>query len=80
MSQKITPTQHEIQLGDNEFIVTKTDEVGKITYANPVFIALSGYSEAELLGSQHNIVRHPDMPRSVFHLLWSTIRSCLAKH
>ncbi len=75
MSQKITPRQHEIQLGDNEFIVTKTDEVGKITYANPVFIALSGYSEFELLGSQHNIVRHPDMPRSVFNLLWTTIKS-----
>lgn len=75
MTQKIIPTLHELQLGDNEFIVTKTDEVGKITYANPVFIALSGYSEQELLGKQHSIVRHPDMPRAVFHLLWSTIKS-----
>ena len=75
MTQKIIPTLHELQLGDNEFIVTKTDETGLITYANPVFIALSGYSEQELLGSQHNIVRHPDMPRAVFHLLWNTIKA-----
>lgn len=75
MSQKIIPTQHELQMRDDEFIVTKTDKVGRITYANPVFIALSGYTEQELLGQQHNIVRHPDMPRSVFKLLWETINS-----
>jgi PAS domain S-box-containing protein len=63
----------ERSLGDDDFIVTKTDAKGRILYANRIFIALSGFSEAELLGSQHNIIRHPDMPRSVFKLLWDTI-------
>ncbi|PPD21470.1 MAG: aerotaxis receptor Aer [Methylomonas sp.] len=60
---------------DDAFIVTKTDRAGKITYANPIFIEFSGYSEQELLGQPHNIVRHPDMPRSVFDLLWNTIKA-----
>ncbi len=59
---------------DNDFIVSKTDPKGRIVYGNRIFIEFSGYSEAELLGSQHNIIRHPDMPRSVFRLLWDTIQ------
>lgn len=55
---------------ENDFIVSKTDLKGRITYGNEIFIEFSGYSEEELLGSQHNIVRHPDMPRAVFGLLW----------
>ena len=73
MKQNITPTAFEKQLGDDDFIVTKTDPKGRILYANRVFITLAGYAESELLGSQHNIIRHPDMPRSVFKLLWDTI-------
>jgi len=59
----------------NEFIVSKTDRKGIITYANDVFVDISGYSEAELMGSAHNIVRHPGMPRCVFKLLWDTIEA-----
>lgn len=59
----------------DEFIVSKTDAKGKLTYCNRIFIDYSGYTEFELLGQQHNIVRHPDMPRAVFHLLWSTLKS-----
>lgn len=73
MKSGVTPTSVERSLGDEDFIVTKTDAKGRILYANRIFIALSGFSEAELLGSQHNIIRHPDMPRSVFKLLWDTI-------
>ena len=73
MKLGVTPTSVERSLGDEDFIVTKTDAKGRILYANRIFIALSGFSEAELLGSQHNIIRHPDMPRSVFKLLWDTI-------
>ncbi len=58
---------------EEDFIVSKTDLKGQITYGNRIFIEFSGYSEKELLGAQHNIVRHPDMPRAVFNLLWSTI-------
>lgn len=75
MTQKIVPNQREIQMRDDDFIVTKTDTVGRLTYANPIFIEFSGFTEAELLGKQHNIVRHPDMPRAVFHLLWQTLKS-----
>lgn len=58
-----------------DFIVSKTDAKGRITYCNPIFIEFSGYTEQELLGVQHNIVRHPDMPRSAFKLAWDTIQS-----
>jgi PAS domain S-box-containing protein len=58
---------------ENDFIVSKTDLKGRITYGNEIFIEFSGYTEAELLGAQHNIIRHPDMPRGVFKFLWDTI-------
>lgn len=66
----IIPTSQERLMRENDFIVSKTDLTGRITYGNEIFIEFSGYSENELLGSQHNIIRHPDMPRVVFHLLW----------
>ena len=66
----IIPTSHERVMRENDFIVSKTDLTGRITYGNEIFIEYSGYSEEELLGSQHNIIRHPDMPRAVFKLLW----------
>ncbi|MBT3490627.1 MAG: PAS domain S-box protein, partial [Gammaproteobacteria bacterium] len=74
MKQKhIVPTDRERVMRKEEFIVSKTDLTGRITYGNRIFIEFSGYSEAELLGAQHNIIRHPDMPRAVFNLLWDTI-------
>ncbi len=60
---------------ENDFIVSKTDTAGRLSYCNRIFIEFSGYSEQELLGQQHNIIRHPDMPRSVIHLLWQTLKS-----
>lgn len=60
---------------EDDFIVSKTDPKGRLIYCNRIFIEFSGYTEQELLGKQHNIVRHPDMPRAVFHLLWETIKS-----
>jgi PAS domain S-box-containing protein len=66
----IIPTSQERLMRESDFIVSKTDLKGRIIYGNEIFIEFSGYSEAELLGSQHNIIRHPDMPRVVFHLLW----------
>ncbi|MCC7012891.1 MAG: PAS domain-containing protein [Planctomycetes bacterium] len=70
-----TPTGRERFLGEDELIVSKTDVEGRITYANKTFQKIAGYSEDELLGAPHNIVRHPDMPRCVFRLLWDTIGS-----
>lgn len=74
-NKSIVPTQHERVMREDDFIVSKTDPKGIITYCNPIFIEFSGYSEAELLGSQHNIIRHPDMPRAAFQLVWDTIQS-----
>jgi PAS domain S-box-containing protein len=75
MKNLTTPTQHEVHLDDDSFIVSKTDLKGKITYANRVFMNIAGYRENELLGVQHNILRHPDMPRGVFRLLWNVLES-----
>ena len=70
-----TPTGREIVFGDEEIIVSKTDLRGIITYTNDVFIRVSGYTEVELIGQPHNLIRHPEMPRCVFKLLWDTVQS-----
>lgn len=61
------------KMDDNDFIVSKTDLTGKITYCNKIFMEMAEYTEAELLGKPHSIVRHPDMPKAVFKYLWTTI-------
>jgi PAS domain S-box-containing protein len=65
----------EITFGREEIIVSKTDERGVITYANNVFLRVAGYTEAEIIGKPHNIIRHPGMPRAVFRLMWDTIKA-----
>jgi PAS domain S-box-containing protein len=69
------PTQNEKVLDEDDFIVSKTDPKGLITYGNRIFIEMSGYSERELLGAPHSILRHPDMPKAVFKLLWDTVQA-----
>lgn len=64
---------NEVSFGNDEIIVSKTNLKGHITYCNDVFLRVSGYTEKELLGQPHSIIRHPDMPRSVFKLLWDTL-------
>ncbi|WP_339780780.1 PAS domain-containing protein [uncultured Thalassospira sp.] len=63
----------ERHFDDDEIIVSKTDPKGRITYANDVFLRLSGYSEKTLLGQPHSVIRHPEMPRCVFALMWDII-------
>ena len=70
---KPTPIDEEIELDPKRYIVSETDEKGKITFVNDYFMEVSGYSREELMGKSHNIVRHPDMPKVVFKLLWETI-------
>lgn len=65
----------ELTFGEEEFIVSKTDLKGKITYGNALFIEISGYDETELIDKPHNILRHSDMPAVVFKLLWSEIQA-----
>ena len=74
-NRALTPTRNERIMREDDFIVSKTDLKGLITYGNEIFIEFSGYTEHELLGSQHNIVRHPDMPRAAFKLAWDTIQA-----
>ena len=71
----IRPTGLERKFDDGEIIVSKTDPKGRITYVNDVFLRVSAYGEGELIGRPHSVIRHPDMPRSVFRLLWDTLGS-----
>lgn len=66
---------NELFFQDEEFIVSKTDISGNITYGNDLFIQISGYSEKELLRSPHNILRHHDMPKLIFKLLWERVQN-----
>ncbi|WP_431859557.1 methyl-accepting chemotaxis protein [Azospirillum sp.] len=68
-------TAREIMLQDGEVLVSRTDTGGRITFVNKAFIDISGFTEQELLGSPHNIVRHPHMPKEAFADLWATIKS-----
>ena len=69
------PTNRERTFSENELIISKTDARGKITYGNEIFIELSGYTEKELLNAPHNIIRHPEMPKVIFKLLWDTVKT-----
>jgi PAS domain S-box-containing protein len=63
------------EMKENDFIVSKTDLSGNITYTNKIFMDMSEYSESELLGKPHNIIRHPNMPKAVFKLLWDMVKN-----
>ncbi len=68
-------TEQEVSFDRSELIITKTDLQGKITYANRTFMRVANYAEAELLGQDHNLIRHPSMPRGVFYGLWHALKS-----
>jgi methyl-accepting chemotaxis protein len=74
MRTNLPVTNNEIQLSDTTLIVSKTDLKGRITYVNQDFLHISGFTEAELIGEPHNIVRHPDMPVEAFEDLWRTLK------
>lgn len=75
VSEKVRPTGIARPFAEHEIIVSKTDLKGHITYANDVFIRVSGFEESELLGKPHSLIRHPDMPRAVFKVLWDTVEA-----
>ncbi|MDY0872316.1 methyl-accepting chemotaxis protein [Dongia rigui] len=68
-------TDREIQMQDGDVLVTKTDAAGRITFVNQAFLRISGFTEDELMGQPHNIVRHPSMPKEAFADLWATIKA-----
>ena len=74
MRNNLPVTTNACALADGDMLVSVTDPQGRITYCNPVFVRISGYSAAELLGQPHNIVRHPDMPEEAFRDMWHTIQ------
>lgn len=68
-------TGRERTFDADEIIVSKTDLSGKITYGNRTFYRIAGLEEKDCINVQHNLIRHPDMPRAVFELLWNTLKS-----
>jgi len=66
-------TEYEVRSID--IIVSKGNEAGDITYANPIFVKLSGYTQGELLDKPHSILRHPDMPKLIFKYLWDNLKA-----
>ena len=75
MSKETFLTGQEVKFHDDEIIVSKTNLKGHITYANKLFLDIAGYTEQEVIGKPHNIIRHPDMPRIIFKMLWDTVRA-----
>ncbi|RRV14427.1 PAS domain S-box protein [Stutzerimonas xanthomarina] len=75
MRTNLPVSGREITVGETANILSTTDLNGTITYANPDFVAISGFSEDELLGEPHNLVRHPDMPEAAFADLWQTLQA-----
>ena len=75
MRTNLPVTNHEVVLSDQFSIVSTTDLQGNITYANPYFVEISGFSVQELTGAPQNILRHPDMPAAAFADLWATVQS-----
>ena len=69
------PNNRERIMNADDFIVSKTDTKGKITYCNEIFMEMAQLPESELLGKPHRIVRHPDMPKIVFKLLWDYVQN-----
>jgi aerotaxis receptor len=65
----------ETEVPENRLIISRTDLSGVITYVNDTFAEISGYAPEELVGKPHNIIRHPDMPRSAFKEMWETIQA-----
>ena len=67
-------SERELAWDKKKTLLSKTDAKGTILYANEAFMEVSGYDENELIGQPHNIIRHPDMPKVIFKLMWEDIR------
>jgi PAS domain S-box-containing protein len=75
MRKNLPVTDVEYPITDETLIVSRTDLKGKLTYVNDDFLRASGFTEAELMGQPHNIIRHPDMPPEAFENLWETLKA-----
>ncbi len=68
-------TNHEVDFPADQPLVSRTDTGGRITFVNRAFIEVSGFAQEELIGSPHNLVRHPHMPKAAFADLWATLKA-----
>lgn len=68
-------TNEEKILDKNDFIVSKTNTKGHITYCNRIFVRMSGYNSQDLIGANHNLIRHPDMPKIAFKIAWEYLQN-----
>lgn len=75
-----TPVNKEVGWDKSKTIMSKTDAKGTIEYVNQVFMDVSGYTEAELVGKPHSVIRHPDMPKTIFKILWDNIQKGINFH
>ncbi|WP_397474175.1 methyl-accepting chemotaxis protein [Pusillimonas sp.] len=75
MRKNLPVTNVETKVRENQYLISKTDMKGRLIYANPAFIEVSGFSRDELMGKAHNIIRHPDMPPAAFADLWKTLKA-----
>ena len=73
--RNIMPNDRERTVIPGKYIVSTSDRSGRITSVNDAFVAYSGYSREEMLGKQHNLIRHPDMPRAIFWLAWNALEA-----
>lgn len=76
----VTPVNKEVAWDKTKTIMSKTDAAGTIEYVNQVFLDVSGYSESEVLKRPHNVIRHPDMPKTIFKILWDNIQKGINFH
>lgn len=74
MDENISTTDQESIFELNEYFISRTDKRGVIQFGNEVFYRVSGYSVEQMIGSPHNIIRHPDMPKAIFKFFWQTIK------
>lgn len=77
--QKPVPVDEEFSF-EGRAIVSETDTEGVITFVNRKFCEISGYTAQELLGQPHNILRHPDMPKTIFAEIWKTLHAGITAH
>jgi PAS domain S-box-containing protein len=71
-SRKVLVTDEEVPFPEGKLIVSRTDPTGVITHCNKAFVEMSGFTEDELIGQPHHILRHPDMPKAAFKDVWDT--------
>src|SRR6185436_12852508 len=74
LQNKVTVIDKEVTWDKTQVIMSKTNAFGIIEYANEVFVDVSGYEDYELMGQPHNIIRHPDMPKVIFKVLWENLK------